>query len=84
MQAVTQGPGQRLCWQVSGRADTDALNAMGAPEKPFPLLGMAVTETKPLLPLCPATVSQQAVPGAKGSSCLLIAEWLLQLEFLQD
>lgn len=73
-----------MCWQARGPADTDVLNTMAALEELLPLLGMAAIEIKPLLPLCPATVSQQAVPGAKGSSYLLIAEWLLQLEFLQD
>lgn len=53
-----------------GCADT----APAALEEPLSLLGMAVMEIKPSCP----TIS---LPEAKDSSYLLIAEWLLQLEF---
>lgn len=53
-----------------GCADT----ALAALEEPLPLLGTTVMEIKPSCP----TIS---LPEAKDSSYLLIAEWLLQLEF---
>lgn len=58
-----------------GHADA-APAALG---EPLPLLGMAVMEIKPSCLSCP-TVS---LSGAKDSGYLLIAQWLLQLEFRQ-